>query len=553
MTEKLTKEQKEAQVAREAATNNILKHKSNKIVVVAGPGTGKTCVFAELFASKEGADKLTLTFINALVEDLSLELRGISDVKTLHGYALSRFRKGKVKIFPGMPEIIRDDGKVLLGEDINFEDKIHEIDETGGHLDFYSVRRKYYDHFGYSDIILGLVRLFQNKPEAIPSYSQIVVDEFQDFNWLEVTLIELLATKSHILIAGDDDQALYDFKKADPKYIRKLHGDDRPDYTSLPLPFCSRSTKVVVDSVNDIVSEATKQGFLTRRVPKSYEYFSCPEKDKESTDEPQLIHKRLEDGQIAWFIAEEMDKIASEKKKKFEVLVISPYIAQCEKIGRALVGKGFTAVKYKTSEEAEISYIDGLRMLTNCRVGHKSNLGWRIASHFKLSAEAFADVLKASTVEDPLPFRRMVPGDIRKVIERDALLLKKIGDKQPVDAANLNTLLDSLSLDQDQIKMDYLRQKLLRGRRASPGYPGIKKNPITGTTIQSSKGLSAEYVFITHFDQRYLPGKYGITDQSICKLLVALTRARKKVWLISTTDHSSVFLSFIDKSRIKCE
>lgn len=553
MFEKLTKEQKEAQVAREAATNNILKHKSDKIVVVAGPGTGKTWLFAELFASKEGADKLTLAFINALVEDLSLELRGISDVKTLHGYALSRFREGKVKIFPGMPKIIRDDGKVLLGEDINFEDKIHEIDESGGHLDFYSARRKYYDHFGYSDIILGLVRLFQNKPEEIPSYSQIVVDEFQDFNWLEVTLIELLATKSHILIAGDDDQALYDFKKADPKYIRKLHGDDRPDYTSLPLPFCSRSTKVVVDSVNDIVSEATKQGFLIRRVPKSYEYFSCPEKDKESTDEPQLIHKRLEDSQIAWFIAGEMDKIATEKRNKFEVLVISPYIAQCEKIGRALVGKGFTAVKYKTGDEGEISYIDGLRMLTNCRVGHKSNLGWRIASHFKLSAEAFADVLKGSTVEDPLPFRRMVPSDIREVIERDALLLKKIGDKQPVDAANLNTLLDSLSLDQDQIKMDYLRERLLSGRRASPGYPGIKKMPITGTTIQSSKGLSAEYVFITHFDQRYLPGKYGITDQSICKVLVALTRARKKVWLISTTDDSSVFLSFIDKSRIKCE
>ena len=355
MTKEFTREQKEAREAREAATNSILKDDSKKKVIVAGPGTGKTHLFVELFASKEGTDKLTLTFINALVEDLSLALRGISDVKTLHGYALSHFREFKVKIFPDMPELIREDGNVLLSLDLNFEDKIHEMDESDRHLDFYRERRKYYGHFGYSDIIFGLVRLFQNKPEAISSYSQIVVDEFQDFNRLEVTLIELLTTKSPTLIAGDDDQALYDFKKSHPKYIRELHGDDRPDYTSLPLPFCSRSTKVVVEVVNDIVTEATKQGFLKRRVPKRYEYFPCPEKDKESADEPNLIHKRLEDNQISWFIAKEMDKIANERRKKFEVLVISPYIAQCEKIGRALVGKGFGAVEYKTKSEACLS------------------------------------------------------------------------------------------------------------------------------------------------------------------------------------------------------
>ena len=75
MTEEFTREQKEAREAREAATNRILKDKSNKKVIVAGPGTGKTHLFGELFASKEGATKLTLTFINALVEDLSLALR----------------------------------------------------------------------------------------------------------------------------------------------------------------------------------------------------------------------------------------------------------------------------------------------------------------------------------------------------------------------------------------------------------------------------------------------------------------------------------------------
>jgi hypothetical protein len=41
----------------------------------------------------------------------------------------------------------------------------------------------------------------------VPSYNQVLVDEFQDFNQLEVSLIDLLAGKSPILLAGDDDQA----------------------------------------------------------------------------------------------------------------------------------------------------------------------------------------------------------------------------------------------------------------------------------------------------------------------------------------------------------
>lgn len=550
MKEELSKEHEEAKRSRDAATNAILNEKSDKKVVLAGPGTGKTFLFGRLFASKVGASKLTLTFINALVEDLSLELRGISEVRTLHGYARSQFAEIDVKIFPALPKIIQEDGCAILDKDINFENKINEMDETDGYLDFYSNRRRYYGHFGHSDIILGLVRAFQNDPERIPSYSQIVVDEFQDFNKLEVTLIELLASKSPVLIAGDDDQALYGFKMARPDYIRQLHGEQRPEFVSLPLPFCSRSTRVIVDAVNDIISAATNHGFLTGRVAKRYEYFSSPEKDKESSSEPKLVHKRLEDAQISWFIAKEIDKIASERREKFDVLVMSSYLSQCKKIGCSLTKKGFNAVEYKGKENIGLSYFDGLSLLVDRRIGHKSNLGWRIASRFKLSDEVFAELLIASTVNNPSPFRKIIPSEIKKMIERDAITLRNLRDNEPIEPEELNVLMGNLELDEKEISAGYLRDKLPKRSSLERHIAGIRKIPITVATIQSSKGLSAEYVFITHFDQRYLPGKHGISDQSICNTLVALTRARKKVWLLSTTDESSVFLKWIDQGRI---
>ena len=56
------------------------------------------------------------------------------------------------------------------------------------------------------------------------------------------------------------------------------------------------------------------------------------------------------------------------------------------------------------------------------------------------------------------------------------------------------------------------------------GDPGIRKIPIKSTTIQSSKGLAADLVFITHFDDRYFirnNDKAKISDHDICNFLVS--------------------------------
>jgi len=69
------------------------------------------------------------------------------------------------------------------------------------------------------------------------------VDEIQDFSRQETEFITLLSTKSKILAAGDDDQALYvGLKHAMPDFIRGLAIGN--DYASFELPYCSRCTAV---------------------------------------------------------------------------------------------------------------------------------------------------------------------------------------------------------------------------------------------------------------------------------------------------------------------
>jgi len=545
MAENFSEEHKKAVQERSEAIDRILQYAGTKKVVVAGPGTGKSHLFEQFFATKPGQKVLTLTFINALVEDLALALCGISEVRTLHGFALSIF-KGRAKLFPALPHVIQEDGEILLGKKVDFTAKICDIDDTDGDLGFYSGRRKYYDRFGYADIVLALVKYYEAKPEKIPEYEQIVVDEYQDFNNLEVALIEQLSQKSPTLIAGDDDQAIYEFKRSSPKFIRALHGAGRPDFEAFPLPFCSRSTRVIVEAINDVITNATKNGFLKDRVDKPYRYFTCPSKDAESDGNPKIVHKRLQDAQIPWFIQTELEKMAEQTRKRFDVLVISPYSSQCERIGSALQRKGFGAVQFKDKKVVSHPYLDALRFLAEDR---KGNLGWRLVAKVMLSKDDFAQFIK-KTQDGSSDCKSLLPKPTQTMVLHDLKTFNAISQGKKPATKDAISLLQRTGYDQESVVQEFVRSHI--GEPPDDGLcsPSVRKIPITVTTVQSSKGLAAEYVFITNFDERYA-GKGGITDQSICNFLVALTRARRKVWLLSTSDKANPLMGWIDGQRVE--
>lgn len=152
-------------------------------IVVAGPGTGKTYLFRKVLVGKKNT--LTLTFVNALVEDLSLELFGLSEVRTLHGFARHQLKKIKgknIRVFPKLSEVIRQDAEPLLGGNVDFDALFHNRRDGDDNIEFYRKRRVYYGHYGFSDMVYAAVRFFEIHPDRIPSYSQVVIDEFQDFN-----------------------------------------------------------------------------------------------------------------------------------------------------------------------------------------------------------------------------------------------------------------------------------------------------------------------------------------------------------------------------------
>lgn len=546
---------KKAKEERDGHTKAILDSDSSKIVVVAGPGTGKTALFAKLL-QKKGSDTLTLSFINALVDDLSLGLHGLSEVKTLHGFSAGFLaNQAKAKIFPKLSEVIKQDAMILLGEEVNFDSIFHQGEGDEKHIGFYKDRKKYYgNYYGFADAIFGLVKYLETYKNKIPQYKQIVVDEFQDFNKTEVALIELLAQKSPLLIAGDDDQSLYiDLKDASPEHIRKKHGGESPDYKSFPLPFCSRSTRVIVDTVNDVVKSALGKGLLEHRVPKDYKYFPSDAKDKESDENPKLVYSQQYEDEMPTFIQKELAKIATKYREKFSVLiVVPPQLGKrvVPKLAKALKKKGFRNLTYQEAPpEREPTLIDGLKIILE---NNDDNLGWRIVARHLLSKEDFETLLKKLNGAERVA--SLLDSQIRKRIKEMIRGLKKIRDNKTIEEEFLHQFMKQLGHEPYRLAMDRIRDEMLGERVPEYASPrAIRGLPITITTVPRSKGLAADYVFVTHFDDQFYTqrGQGAVSDREIFSFLVALTRARKRAFLISSKDKEPVLLDWIDAARIE--
>lgn len=97
-------------------------------------------------------------------------------------------------------------------------------------------------------------------------YRYITVDEYQDVNPIQEELIRLLAGDAgNLCVVGDDDQSIYQWRGSTTENIIKFTKRYKDVYT-YPLPKNYRSTKLIVDCANNVISNNNP-----KRLPKTME------------------------------------------------------------------------------------------------------------------------------------------------------------------------------------------------------------------------------------------------------------------------------------------
>ncbi|GAG73141.1 unnamed protein product, partial [marine sediment metagenome] len=229
MIEKVKELLEEAKKEAERIKAEILKHGKEPLLVIAGPGTGKSTTLAEraafLVDQKDvpPAKVYLLSFTNASASDLREKLKNKTDkaseisLSTVHKLAnkiLKENYKNKYYIsdFSDDLIIVKDAYPTKSYQELkNFLRKINKkiatlekkVDER------YDKIKNFYKAFNFYEITDKVIDLLETVPFSLAKYQNkieyLIVDEYQDLNPLDQKFIQLLSSSNKIglTICGD--------------------------------------------------------------------------------------------------------------------------------------------------------------------------------------------------------------------------------------------------------------------------------------------------------------------------------------------------------------
>lgn len=533
-------------------------HTSDKklFVGLAGPGTGKSTAFKTIVDSDEfkGKKILILSFINKLVDDLDRDFKDYNNVsvQTLHSFALSKFKElvpnGEIALEEELDDFVSEDHSFLKTAEADYKQKLYDGGLTEEEENFYKARTKFYGGdvrlYSFNSIIYAVNRIFAQKEDKIPNeYDLILVDEFQDFNQLEYNLINHLNKKNKVVIVGDDDQSLYGWKSAKPDLIRNLY--DHEDNGHFTLDYCYRCPEVIINAVNSLIKNAAGKDFLNDRKEKQ---FLCPANLNAAKTEinkkyPHIHFLSNINGEKLYYELSERIKSDMDGDRNNRILLITPAHLK-QSVQEGLLKKGFHIVEFELFASEERNKMKHRKIIEafSVLVDRKTdNLALRKILCLYLTKAQLKSVISNSD-ENNKNLWNSLDDETKKKIESDIGLFKKARTGKVA-------LTDAELLRVNQIfNLKNLVSKMIKG------FNPIQKGSVEleMTTTMSSKGLSADFVYYLGIDDKYMLDRETkkLTNQKICEFLVGITRAKKKLTLISSESTKPQILEFIDSAYI---
>ena len=115
----------------------------------------------------------------------------------------------------------------------------------------------------FDDLLFKTNVLLKNHPEVLNKYQQkfryLMVDEYQDTNFSQYTIVKKLAAAyQNICVVGDDAQSIYAFRGANIQNILNFERD-YPDLKVYKLEQNYRSTQNIVEVANSIIANNKNQ------------------------------------------------------------------------------------------------------------------------------------------------------------------------------------------------------------------------------------------------------------------------------------------------------
>ena len=300
-------------------------HKEGPLMVLAGPGSGKTLVITYRVkwlienAGVHPSNILVITFTRAAAEEMRkrfFAFDGMENAPVTFGTFHSIFFMILRYAYRYTAEnIIREDVKrryikeMTENMELEIEDEkeflsgiINEISYVKGEMmslsyyhssncsdelfaqiyEGYERRLREENLIDFDDMLVFCYELLKERKDILAMWQQkfqyILIDEFQDINKVQYEIVRMLAGKGdHLFIVGDDDQSIYRFRGARPEIMLGFE-KDYPDAKKVILNTNYRCSAEIVDSAEHLISHNTKrfpknmQAARGKKVPITFRY-----------------------------------------------------------------------------------------------------------------------------------------------------------------------------------------------------------------------------------------------------------------------------------------
>jgi DNA helicase-2/ATP-dependent DNA helicase PcrA len=606
-------------------------------MVIAGAGSGKTRVLTMRIAHlmHQGVSPfsiLALTFTNKAAREMKERIGSITNgdarnlwMGTFHSVFARILRVESEKLgFPSNFTIYdSDDSRSLIKavvKELNLDDKIYKPASVLGRISSaknslvspqeynataaYTTEDKHanrpmvgeiYSRYqkrlvqssamDFDDLLFNTNILFLRYADVLLKYQHkfryVMVDEYQDTNFAQYTIIKRLAALyENVTVVGDDAQSIYSFRGADIQNILNFQ-KDYPDFKTFKLEQNYRSTQTIVKAANSIIEHNKEK--LDKNVWTSNEvgekitvsmaitdndegkivanniFDTRGNKNAKYTDFAILYRTNAQSrsfeeslrklnipyqiyGGLSFYQRKEIKDLVAYMR-----MVINPNDEEALKriINYPVRGIGDTTIDKLTITAADLG-LSLWQVLENLPM-YVTQLGLNKGTYEKL--QNFHDMIRMFQITNKDKDAFETADEIAK---RSGILTELLNDKTPQGVSrseNLEQLLNGIKEFTEDTQPDefgelpqrklaeYIQDiALLTDRDNKEDADGKPKDMVTLMTIHASKGLEFKYVYVVGLEEDLFPSKMAsFSNEQIEEerrlFYVAVTRAEKRTMI----------------------
>ena len=425
------------------------------------------------------------------------------------------------------------------------------------------------------DDLIGKTRklLMQQDSKLRHKFSHVLVDEFQDTNWLQYELVRLLSSSTkNLCVVGDDDQSIYKWRGADRRNILNFKRD-YPDAKVVKLEQNYRSTSNVVQAALAVIepsSDREPKKLWTENPPGALlEVVAVRDEHEEAALAVQTIREAREAGtelreMAVFYRVHAQSRVLEEQLRAAKV----PYriVGGTKFFERAEIKDALSYLRVLVNDKSDVDLLRVINTpprgigqatidrLTALATTKNTSLYEALQKPEESSDIAGAPLKKLKAVRDLLAgmkeatHGKMTPSDaLLHVLDTTGYILalkEDDSDESVGRLENLNELVGSIrdyeveatSAGEEPTLEGFLERVTLRTDADDIDESGS----VTLMTVHAAKGLEFKGVIITGMEEDMFPyrsmqdARPDDIDEERRLAYVAITRARERLMLIHT-------------------